>query len=119
MDIHLPLVTLLLTTLTTTHPINPRAGGPIGKPIPQNCTQTNPLPHPKNNNHPNGPISGYKPSADFTSTNLLHASYFPTSLQLPLATRPTMLRAVLRVRRGKRVSERVERAGDSCARGVL
>lgn len=69
---HLFLATIL-TALTTSNPILPRAGGPIGKPIPSNCTQTNPLPSP---NTTTGQVSGVQPDADFTSANLIYSAYF-------------------------------------------
>lgn len=79
MQLHPILLATLLTTLTTATPLHPRAGGPISKPIPANCTQTNPLPHSTHNSGTVVPISGYKPDPQFTNLNLLYQSYFPST----------------------------------------
>jgi hypothetical protein len=79
-------LTSLILGLSHASPIVPRAGagGPIAKPIPSNCTITNPLPHNATNwdNNNTTDISGYKPSLTFTSTHLLYEAYF--SLPTPV-----------------------------------
>lgn len=65
----------LLGLFAHASPIDKRAGagGPIGKPIPSNCTVTNPLPH---SNCSIATVSGYKPNSNFTSSHTLYESYF-------------------------------------------
>ncbi|KAM0718808.1 hypothetical protein Q7P37_005879 [Cladosporium fusiforme] len=66
----------LLPFLSTSRPTFLRAGGgPIPKTIPSNCTVTNALPHDANECDI-GNINGWKPRSNFTSTHLLHSSYF-------------------------------------------
>jgi len=74
------ILTSLLFSLTYASPIAPRtgAGGPIAKPIPSDCTITNPFLRNATNWSDNNTTntSGYKPSLNFTSTQLLYEAYF-------------------------------------------
>jgi hypothetical protein len=73
----LPTLTLtsLIATLAASTPIlKPRQGTPPLDPIPSNCTVINPLPG--SGNSCSNITSGYRPTANFTSTHGLWSAYY-------------------------------------------
>ena len=67
------LLSTLLPLLATASPLVERAGGPVAKPIPAQCTVINPLPHA---NCGTANVNGYKPSPAFVKASLLYQAYF-------------------------------------------
>lgn len=75
MKLYLLPLTILLATLVSSTPIDPRAGAPTAKPIPSKCTQINPLPNARSDSD-TCTLDGFMPDPDFTSANLVYQSYF-------------------------------------------
>ncbi|EMC93701.1 hypothetical protein BAUCODRAFT_26928 [Baudoinia panamericana UAMH 10762] len=71
------VATLGLSGVAMAKPISQRAGSPGFVPIPTNCTIDDSLP---GSSSGSTNISGYMPSADFTSDNLVYSSYFDSYL---------------------------------------